>query len=249
MGSSGRPNSSKAWPREDTTFPAALCYPVKLRQPVAKSSWIDLLLFEWACVLYGFPQIRAGWETGHGRRCARPGAELGRISQISALQYLVFHTAAGWSYLGQLIWLSQHTRTNLLQCCHVHYVSSLFLHRKQRKLSYNANKDQDWTRAMSWQDLCQTRARLEPYLFLVRESTASWSPSGSLTICPEDERSGGAAHSLPGDAIHHDAGVISHVGRLDFSDIQVPSLLRNKAAIVLLDEVSVFIEDPRICKV
>lgn len=103
--------------------------------------------------------------------------------------------------------------------------------------------------ARSMPDQGQARARLEPYLFLVQQSTASWSPPGLLTICPEDERSGGAAHSLPGDAVHHDAGVISHVGRLDFSDVQVPSLLRNKAAIVLLDEVSVFIEDPRKCKV
>lgn len=84
---------------------------------------------------------------------------------------------------------------------------------------------------------------------LKKELAKKWHQFYFLTICPEDERCRRAVNFALCDAVHHDTSVVAHVGRLHLGDVKVSCLLRDEAAIVLLDEVRVFVKHPCICKI
>lgn len=65
-----------------------------------------------------------------------------------------------------------------------------------------------------------------------------------LTVAAEHQWRGGTLNAGLGDRVGHHAGVVAHVWGLHFGDVQVPRLLRDKAAGVLLHEGRVLIEDP-----
>lgn len=70
-----------------------------------------------------------------------------------------------------------------------------------------------------------------------------------LTICPEDQRRGGALNLALCDAVHHYTRVVAHIRGLHLGNVKVSRLLGDEAPIVLLNEVRVLIEDPCISKV
>lgn len=65
-----------------------------------------------------------------------------------------------------------------------------------------------------------------------------------LTVAAQDQRGRRALHAALGDGVGHHAGVVAHVRGLHFGDVQIPRLLRDEAAGVLLHEGRVLIEDP-----
>lgn len=66
-----------------------------------------------------------------------------------------------------------------------------------------------------------------------------------LTVSAQNERSGRPLDTCLGDGVGHDAGVVAHVGRLDFSDVQIPRLLGHEPPGVLLHEGRVLVKNPR----
>lgn len=65
-----------------------------------------------------------------------------------------------------------------------------------------------------------------------------------LTITAQDQRGGRALHATLGDGVGHHAGVVANIRGLHFGDVQVPRLLRDEAAGVLLHEGRVLVKDP-----
>lgn len=70
----------------------------------------------------------------------------------------------------------------------------------------------------------------------------------AFTVTSEDQRCWRAEHLLPRDGVVHHTGVVPYIWGLHFSDVQTPSLLRDKSTAVLLDKERVFIEDPCKCQ-
>ena len=70
-----------------------------------------------------------------------------------------------------------------------------------------------------------------------------------LTICPEVQGCRRALNLALRDAVHHHTGVVTHIRRLHFGNVEVPCLLGDETPIVLLNEVWVLVEDPCISKV
>lgn len=66
-----------------------------------------------------------------------------------------------------------------------------------------------------------------------------------LTVDPQHQGGRGPLDTGPGDGVGDHAGVVAHVRRLHFSDVEVPRLLGHKAPGVRGDKRRVFVEDPR----
>lgn len=67
-----------------------------------------------------------------------------------------------------------------------------------------------------------------------------------LTVYPQHQRGRGPLHAGSGDGVGDHTGVVAHVGRFHFSDVEVPRLLGHEAAGVRGDKRRVLVEDP--CK-
>lgn len=65
-----------------------------------------------------------------------------------------------------------------------------------------------------------------------------------LTVAAEHQRSGRTLDPGLGDGVGHHAGVVADVRGLHLGDVQVPRLLRDEAAGVLLHERRVLVKDP-----
>lgn len=73
--------------------------------------------------------------------------------------------------------------------------------------------------------------------------------SGRLTVCLEDQSCWRAVNFAFCDTVHHDAGVVAHIGGLHLGDVEVARLLGHETAVVLLDKVRVLVENPCIREV
>lgn len=69
-------------------------------------------------------------------------------------------------------------------------------------------------------------------------------PQRRPTVAAEHQRRGRTLDAALGHRVGHYAGVVAHIRRLHLGDVQVPRLLRDEAAGVLLDEGRVLVEDP-----
>lgn len=84
-----------------------------------------------------------------------------------------------------------------------------------------------------------------------RHKTGLRAPCGHghrRTIAPENQWRGRAEHLLPGDRVVHHAGVVAHIRRLHFGNVQAARLLRDETPTVLLNKVGIFVEDPSKCQ-
>lgn len=70
------------------------------------------------------------------------------------------------------------------------------------------------------------------------------SPPLSPTVIPEDERGGGTQDPAVRHRVRHHTRVVAHIWSFHLRDVQVSSLLWNEAAVVLVYEGRVLIEDP-----
>lgn len=69
-----------------------------------------------------------------------------------------------------------------------------------------------------------------------------------LTVIPQDQWCRRAEDFALSDAIVDHTGVVAHIRRLHFSDVQTSCLLGDESTTVLLNKVWVLIEDPCKCQ-
>lgn len=66
-----------------------------------------------------------------------------------------------------------------------------------------------------------------------------------LTVYPQHQWGRGPLNTCSGDGVGDHTGVVAHVGRLHFCDVEVPRLLGHEAPGVRGDKRRVLVEDPR----
>lgn len=79
--------------------------------------------------------------------------------------------------------------------------------------------------------------------------TITWcasAPSPALTVVPQGQRGGRPQDLVVGHRVGDHAGVVPHVGLFHLRDVQVPGLLGDEAAVVLVG--GVFVEDPGVAQ-